>query len=105
VLSLLFKPYPAHPAQQCNDERLNTVTAFTSRNFELIPQLDLQETKTTLEGLCCELNDQDFPSNEQQRLSNVLVRVPPALPLHSCGQRMKSQQVYYALDYSSLERR
>jgi hypothetical protein len=55
-----------------------------SRILELIPQLDkpshldLQETKMTLEGPCCELNGQDFPSNEQQRLANVLVRVPPA---------------------------
>ena len=84
MLSLLFKPYPAYPAQQCKDDRLNTMTEFMSRILELIPQLDkpsrldLQETKMTLDGLCCELNGQDFPFNEQQRLANVLVRVPPA---------------------------
>ena len=73
---------PLYPARQRNnersDQRLNTVTGFTSRILVLIPQLDkpshidLQETRMTLERLCHGLNGQEFPSDDQQRLANVL---------------------------------
>jgi hypothetical protein len=61
-----------------SDQRLNTVTEFTSRMLVLIPQLDRpshrdqQEVGLTLEGLCRGLNGRDFPSNDQQRLADVL---------------------------------
>lgn len=71
-----------YPSRQRNnersDQRLNTVTEFTSRILVLIPQLDkpshidLQETRMTLEGLCRGLNGQDFPSDDQERLADVL---------------------------------
>jgi hypothetical protein len=71
-----------------SDQRLNTVTEFTSRILELIPQLDrpsfrdLQETGMTLERLCHGLNGRDFSRNDQQRFADVL---HPVLQAHHPG--------------------
>ena len=60
------------------DERLNTVTEFTSNILGLIPQLgkpshtELEETKLTLEELCRELSGREFSHADQQRLVDVL---------------------------------
>ena len=67
-----------------SDQRLNTVTEFTSRILALVPQLDkpshmdLQETRMTLEGLCLGLNGENLPPEDKQRLAGVLNSVPPA---------------------------
>ena len=61
-----------------SDQRLNTVTKFTSNFLELIPQLgkpshmDLEETTMTLEEICRELNGREFSHDDQQRLVDVL---------------------------------
>ena len=81
----LSMPYSARRRNnERSVQRLNTVTEFTSRILELIPQLDkpshmdLQETRMTLEGLCIGLNGENFPPDARQRLASVLNRVPPA---------------------------
>jgi len=67
-----------------SDERLNTVTDFTSDILLLIPQLgkpsrmDLEETTITIEELCRELSGREFPHADQQRLVNVLHDVSDA---------------------------
>ena len=75
----LSLPYQAGARnEERSDERLNTVTEFTSKVLILIPHLgkpshmDLEETKTTLEELCHGLNGRDFPRADQQRLVDVL---------------------------------
>jgi len=75
----LSPPYQAGPRnEERSDERLNTVTEFTSKVLILIPHLgkpsymDLEETKMTLEELCHGLNGRDFPRADQQRLIDVL---------------------------------
>jgi hypothetical protein len=78
-------PYSARRRNnERSDQRLNTVTEFTSRILVLIPQLDkpshmdLQETRMTIEGLCLGLNGVNFPPEDKQRLAGVLNSVPPA---------------------------
>jgi len=69
--------YQALQRNEKSDQRLNTVTEFTSRMLVLIPQLDRpshrdqQEIGMTLEGLCHGLNGRDFPSDDQERLADV----------------------------------
>lgn len=61
-----------------SDERLNTVTEFTSNILVVIPHLgnpshmDLEELRMTLEALCRELNGRDFSHADQQRLVDDL---------------------------------
>jgi len=63
---------------ELSDERLNTVTEFTSNILVVIPHLgkpshmDLEELRMTLEELCRELNGRDFSHADQQRLVDVL---------------------------------
>jgi hypothetical protein len=69
--------YQARQRNEESDQRLNTVTEFTSRMLVLIPQLDRpsnrdqQEIGLTLEGLSHGLNGRDFPSADQQRIADV----------------------------------
>ena len=76
-------PHPLHYQagprnEKWSDERLNTVTEFTSKILMLIPHLgkpsymDLEETEMTLEELCHGLNGRDFSHADQQRLVGVL---------------------------------
>jgi len=75
----LSLPYQAGPRnEKRSNERLNTVTEFTSKILTLIPHLgkpsymDLEETKMTLEELCQGLNGRDFSHADQQRLVDIL---------------------------------
>ena len=72
-----LRPRFRYRSHKRSDERLNTVTEFTSNILVLIPHLgkpshvDLEEIKMTLE-VCRELNDRDFSHADQQRFIDVL---------------------------------
>jgi hypothetical protein len=78
-------PSPSYQAEPYNykplNERLRTVTEYTSNILVLIPNLDnpshmdLEETRMTLEELCRELNGRDFSDAEQEHLFRVLIQV------------------------------
>jgi len=97
-----------------SDERLNTVTDFTSKLLSLIPQLgkpshvDIREIEMTLEELCRELSGREFPDADQQRLFNALQDVSQAhtkLASENAVSTCKHPtEAYYVVIISSVKR-
>jgi hypothetical protein len=72
-------PYQTgQPNGERSDERLSTVTEFTSNILVVIPHLgkpphmDLEEMRMTLEELCRESNGRDFSHADQRRFTDLL---------------------------------